>query len=47
MRSRVKKMSINSIEQVVDVISDDSITNTDMPEPVNLDEVRIVAVCDV
>ena len=43
----MKKMNINSIEQVVEVISDDSITNTDMPEPINLDEVWMVAVSDV
>lgn len=38
-------MKISSIEQVVDVISDDTITNTDMPEPINLDEVLLVVSC--
>ena len=33
-------MKISSINQVVDVISDDTITVSDMPEPINLDEVR-------
>ena len=32
-------MKISSINQVVDVISDDTITVSDMPEPINLDEV--------
>ena len=37
---RVRRMKISSINQVVDVISDDTITVSDMPEPINLDEVR-------
>ena len=40
LRCRVKKMSISSIEGVVETIADDTLRRNKLPEPVNLDEVR-------
>lgn len=36
---RVRKMKIDSIEPVVEIISNISISSAELPEPINLDEV--------
>ena len=38
---RVRKMKIDSIEPVVEIINDMTISSAELPEPINLDEVII------
>lgn len=40
MRRRIRKMNLDNIDEVVEIISNSSLTCTMLPEPVNLDEVR-------
>lgn len=41
MMCRVRKMKIDSIEPVVEIINNMSISSAELPEPVNLEEVII------
>ena len=45
--SRIKKINVDNIDEIVEIISNNSISSCVLPEPVNLDEVIMFLSFDI